>query len=254
MRMDVLKGTIVTELFGFEKLKTFATRGTKLMRNDWGAYTVTSDYYSSAIYRAHKSARGWNPATGNWGWPLNYQDSIVCKVFGDDDVRDLWEDHPPTWVSYTRIAIRNAVKEATGEHETPCIPGTIDGILWYGHNYARHYQNYANIPMAMMDGRLSYDITGDDSHGWFAGIKRRLISSLWDAEYRNERDAYALVELNTYAGYLYSLAYHICDKAGWHTDAPSLSALESAAMFSAYWQCVTGRRISPVAVRYYQEI
>lgn len=246
----------MADLFGFEELKRFATRnGSKVIRNDYtDVYSVMPDYYSSAIYRAHKASRGWNPATGIWGYSLSYQDSIVCRVFGDDDVGDLLEDRPPTWIQYTRTAIRNAVGEATGEHTTPCIPGTIDGILWYGHTYVRHYQNFANIPMAMMDNRLSYDVVGDDSHGWFAGIKRKLINSLWeDADYRYERDAYALVDLCEYAGYLYSLAYHVCQCANWHTDRPSLSALDTAAMFSAYWQAVMRRRVNPVAIKYYQE-
>lgn len=246
----------MTELFGFSELRAFATRnGTKVVKDDYtGAYTVVSDYYSSAIYRAHKAARGWNPASQRWNYAVSYQESIVCRVFGDPDVGELLEDYPPTWIQYTRTAIRNAVGAATGSHETPCIAGTVDGILWYGHNYVRHYQNYVNIPMAMMDGRLAYEVVGDDSHGWFGGIKRKLINSLWeDWEEQRERDPYALVALSEYAGYLYSLAYHVCDKAGWHTPKPSLSAIDTAAMFSSYWQAVMGRKISrPVEVKYYQ--
>lgn len=247
----------MAELFGFEDLKRFANRlSTKVLFDGYtGRYSVATDYYSSPLYRSHRATRGWNPNTSLWGYSINYQDSIVCRVFGDQDVGDLLEDRPPTWVQYTRTAIRNAVAEATGEHTTPCIPGTVDGIFWYGHNYVRHYQNFANIPLAMLTGQLPYESTGDDSHGWFAGVKRRLINSIWeDADDREERNAYALNDLCEYAGYVYSLAYHVCQIANWHTEYPTLSALQTAAMFSNYWQIVMRRRVyHPVAVKYYQE-
>lgn len=248
----------MADLFGFEELKTFATRsGQKVVRDDYtGKFSVMIDHYSKPLYRANKATRGWNPRTQLWNYAIKYDDSIVCRVFGDNHVGNYMEDYTPTWVQYSRTAIRSAVYEAIGDNTTPCIPGTIDGMFWLGHNYVRFYDHYVNIPMAMLDGRLSYDVTGDDSHGWFAGIKRKLIASLWeDMDYRKELNTYALNDLCEYAGYLYSLAYHVCNLANMESANASLSELDTAKMFGAYWQVVMGRKIyRPVAVKYYQEV
>lgn len=240
------------QMHGFDVVCNVVQKPGQKQVRDWytGNLYYVNEPYLSKISLAQRFTKGENVDEGTWGYSRKYDESIVYKALNDSYItRSALEESRPTWLQHARLNIRDAVYLASGDGESPCVPGTLDGMFWLGHVYVQFKDVYTSVPYAMALGILPKDATDDDSHGWYDGIVRLIMRAVWEGRAEGLKPS-ALDTLAEYCGCMYALMHHCATRA---TRKNEIDTDMAMAMFNSYYNHLIGKTRNAWSVKYYNK-